>query len=178
MKFKKFSTTLQDIKIAEGVFFEDHRGFLKKAMHSELLLKSMGNISEILCTTSYANVIRGLHYQSDPHQIKKFVTCVYGEILDVFLDIRKDSPTFGEYGSIKLSNKDNIAVLIPEGFAHGFSTLSEQSVVVYLQSGDFIKSSDRSINPLSVDVDWLVKKPIVSDKDLNAISFDKFLNSF
>ena len=174
MKVKNYSNTLKDIKIAEGIFFEDLRGSLKKTMYSDLLFEYMGSISEVICTTSKVNVVRGLHYQSEPHQLKKFVTCVSGEILDVFLDIRKDSPTFGQFGTIKLHSKDNYAVLIPEGFAHGYSTLSEESIVVYLQSGNFDKDCDRSINPLSLNIDWLVENPIVSEKDKNAASFQGF----
>lgn len=174
MKVKNYSRILKDIKIAEGIFFEDLRGSLKKTMYSDLLFDYMGSISEVICTTSKANVVRGLHYQREPHQLKKFVTCVSGEILDVFLDIRKDSPTFGQFGTIKLNSKDNYAVLIPEGFAHGYSTLSENSIVVYLQSGNFNKNSDRSINPLSLNINWLVENPIISEKDKNSISFESY----
>lgn len=174
MKIKNYSKTLKDIKIAEGIFFEDLRGSLKKTMYSDLLFELMGSISEVICTTSKANVVRGLHYQSEPHQLKKFVTCISGEILDVFLDIRKDSPTFGKFGTIRLNSKDNFAVLVPEGFAHGYSTLSENSIVVYLQSGNFDENSDRSISPLSLDINWLVENPIVSEKDKNAVPFARF----
>jgi len=171
MIFKNYSKSLQDVQVAEGVFFEDERGSLKKTMYSKSLIEHMGNISEVLCTTSKLNVIRGLHYQVEPNELKKFITCVSGEILDVFLDIRKDSPTFGKFGAIRLTSGDSKAVLIPEGFAHGFSTLTNHSVVVYLQSGDFDKKSDRSINPLSIGVDWGIVEPIISEKDLNAKQF-------
>ena len=136
----------------------------------------MGQVNEVLCTTSKKNVIRGLHFQEQPHEISKFVTCVKGKILDVFVDLRKDSKNFGKFGSKILNESDKLALFVPEGFAHGFSTLSDESIVVYLQSGDFNLNYDRSINPLSLDVDWHVEKPIISDKDKNAINFVDYAN--
>ena len=89
MKVKNYSTELSDIKICSGVYFSDERGSLKKAIHGDEITMLMPNIREVLCTTSQKNVIRGLHYQEEPHQIKKFITCIKGEVLDIFVDIRK-----------------------------------------------------------------------------------------
>ena len=171
MKVENYSKELSDIKICTGVYFSDKRGSLKKAIHGDEINTLMPNIREVLCTTSQKNVIRGLHYQEDPHQIKKFITCIKGEILDVFVDIRKDSETFGEHGVQKLTEDDSLSVLIPEGFAHGFATLSKSSVVVYLQSENFRPEFDRSINPLSLKIDWRVSNPIISEKDKKAVKF-------
>ena len=171
MKVENYSEELSDIKICSGVYFNDKRGSLKKAIHGDEIDKLMPNIREVLCTTSQKNVIRGLHYQDNPYQVKKFITCIKGEILDVFVDIRKDSETFGEHGVQKLTENDSLSVLIPEGFAHGFATLSKSSVVVYLQSENFRPEFDRSINPLSLEIDWRVSNPIISEKDKKAIKF-------
>ena len=97
-----------------------------------------------------------------------------GEILDVFLDIRNGSPIYGLYGTRKLNADDNNAIFIPEGFAHGFITLSQQSIVVNLQSGDYNAEFDQTINPLSLNIDWLSKSPIISDKDLNGVNFKDY----
>ena len=171
MKVENYSAELSDIKICSGVYFSDERGSLKKAIHGDEIVTLMPNIREVLCTTSKKNVIRGLHYQKDPYQIKKFITCIKGEILDIFVDIRKDSKTYGKHGAQRLTESDSLSVLIPEGFAHGFATLSENSVVVYLQSENFNPEFDRSINPLSLDIDWRVDDPLISEKDKAAVNF-------
>jgi len=171
MKVENYSAELSDIKICSGVYFSDERGSLKKAIHGDEIVTLMPNIREVLCTTSEKNVIRGLHYQEDPYQIKKFITCIKGEILDVFVDIRKNSKTYGKHGIQRLTESDSLSVLIPEGFAHGFATLSENSVVVYLQSENFKPEFDRSINPLSLDIDWRVDGPLISEKDKAAVNF-------
>lgn len=171
MKVENYSAELSDIKICSGVYFSDERGSIKKAIHGDEIVTLMPNIREVLCTTSQKNVIRGLHYQEDPYQIKKFITCIKGEILDIFVDIRKDSKTYGKHGAQRLTESDSLSVLIPEGFAHGYATLSKSSIVVYLQSENFNPEFDRSINPLSLDIDWKVDDPIISEKDEEAIKF-------
>lgn len=174
MKVKQFSNVFKDVKVAQGVNISDHRGTLKKTMYSEILTELMGSIKEVLCTNSLEHVIRGMHFQLEPRAIKKFITCVNGEITDVFLDIRKNSETYGKVGSIDLSQKDNLAILIPEGFAHGFITRSQFSTVVYLQSNNYDPNFDRSINPLSIDFNWECSMPILSEKDEKSLDFHKF----
>ena len=88
MLIENFSAQFSEVKIASGVFFEDDRGSLKKSMHTKKINELMGQVNEVLCTTS-KNVIRGLHFQEQPHEISKFVTCVKGKILDVFVDLEK-----------------------------------------------------------------------------------------
>lgn len=171
MKINSYSDLFEEIKICSGVNFSDERGSLKKTMHGDELEEIIPSIKEVLCTTSLKNVIRGLHYQDPPYEIKKFITCVTGEILDVFVDIRKASKTYGMFGTQILNEKDNLSLLIPEGFAHGYSTLSEKSVVVYLQSGNYNPEFDRSINPMSLDIDWKVNNYKISKKDLEAVEF-------
>jgi len=174
MQVKEFSDELSEIKICSGVNFNDERGTLKKTIHGDKIDKLFPQIKEVICTTSKKNVIRGLHFQKQPFEIKKFITCVKGSILDVFVDIRKESKTFGKYGTINLSESDSLSILIPEGFAHGYSTLSSESVVVYLQSGNFNPDYDGSINPLSLDIDWKINEPIISEKDTSALNFIDF----
>tara|TARA_Y100000992_G_C21253781_1_gene487367 strand:- start:1036 stop:1560 length:525 start_codon:yes stop_codon:yes gene_type:complete len=174
MKVKSFSDEFPEVKLCSGVYFSDERGSLKKAIHGNEIHELIPDIKEVLCTSSNKNVVRGMHYQEKPFEIKKFITCIKGEILDVFIDIRKDSKTFGKHGEKILNEEDSLSLLIPEGFAHGFSTLSESSVVVYLQSGDFNPEFDKSINPLSLEIDWKVNDPVVSEKDRTAIKLQDF----
>ena len=174
MQIKSFSENHEEIKIISGKNFSDSRGTFKKTIFGENLKNLMPNPSEVLSSTSRKNVIRGLHFQNPPHEVSKFITCLHGEINDVFLDIRKTSKEYGKHGSIKLEGNDNLALFIPEGYAHGFSVLSEYAVVVYLQSEDFDEQYDESINPLSLEIDWMVENPIISEKDLSAVGFADF----
>jgi dTDP-4-dehydrorhamnose 3,5-epimerase len=174
MKIEVATSLFPEVKISTGINFQDERGSLKKTIFGDDLMKTMGNVQEVLCTTSIKNSVRGLHFQDPPFAISKFIQCVSGEILDVFLDIRNGSPTYGLHGTRKLNADDNNAIFIPEGFAHGFITLSQQSIVVYLQSGDYNAEFDQTINPLSLNIDWLSKSPIISDKDLNGVHFKDY----
>ena len=178
MTINSFSNELNEVKIVKGKNVKDTRGVFKKTIYGDGLKTLMPSPSELLNSTSKKNVIRGLHYQNPPHQVSKFITCVHGEILDVFLNIKKDSPYYGCYESIKLSEDDDIALFIPEGYAHGFSVISNIAIVSYLQSGDYNEKSDMAINPLSINVDWKVKNPLISEKDLNAVNFKNLESEF
>ena len=106
------------------------------------------------------------------------VTCVKGQILDVFLDLRKESDNFGKYDSLELTGEDKKSVLIPKGFAHGYSTLSDEAIIVYLQSDNYNAEFDDSIDPLSLNISWKVSSPILSEKDKNSINFEDFNSKF
>ena len=178
MKLSNFSEQFTEIKVAEGVYFEDSRGSLKKTMFGNELNDLMGSIKEVICSTSNRDVVRGLHFQTNPSQISKFITCVNGKIIDVFLDIRKESKTFGIHGFLELEESDNKAIFIPKGFAHGYSVISNVATVVYLQSGNYDPISDFSINPLSLNIDWGTDNPVISKKDLDAISFNEYKKKY
>ncbi len=167
MKIESFSNDFNDVKIASGVYFEDNRGSLKKTMYGDELNKIM-EIKEVIMSSSHKNVIRGLHYQSEPYEIKKFVSCVYGEILDVFVNVNKKSEQYKSYSSLNLKGDDDKALLIPHGYAHGYSVLSEFAIVVYLQSENYVPESEINFHPLSLSIDWQVVNPIISDKDSTA----------
>jgi dTDP-4-dehydrorhamnose 3,5-epimerase-like enzyme len=98
--------------------------------------------------------------------------------MDVFLDLRSESDTYGEFESIKLKEDDSLALLIPEGFAHGYSTLSNEAILIYLQSGNYNYKYDESINPLSLGIDWQVDNPIISEKDKASENFKRFKSKF
>ena len=100
------------------------------------------------------NVIRGIHYQKHPHVLTKLVFCKSGEILDFFIDLRKDSSTYGEFGSMYLSEKNKQAILIPYGFGHGCASLKENTTILYLQEGIYNPEYEYGINPFSFDFQW------------------------
>ena len=93
---------------------------------------------------------------------------------DVFVDLRKKSTTFGKYDHIHLNEENPVSVLVPKGFAHGFSVLSEKATVIYLQSGKFNEESDYGISYNSLNIDWEVENPIISDKDYGLVNFPDF----
>ena len=178
MKISNFSDEFNDVKVVDGIYFNDERGSLKKVMYGDKLKSLIDPICEVIISTSKKNVIRGLHFQNPPHDISKLVTCVKGEIVDCFLDIRRNSKNYGKFETISLKHDDKKAVLIPKGFAHGFSVISDEAMVVYLQSGDFNEEHDTAINPISLGIDWKVKNYILSDKDKDAIPFKEFDSLF
>lgn len=178
MKISSFSDEFNDVKVIEGIYFDDERGSLKKVMYGDNLKSLIDPICEVIVSTSKKNVVRGLHFQNPPHDISKLVTCVKGEVVDCFLDIRKNSINYGKFRTINLKQDDKKAVLIPKGFAHGFSVISEEAVLVYLQSGKFNEENDMTINPLSLGIDWKVENYILSDKDKEASPFEEFNSLF
>lgn len=133
---------------------------------------------------STRGVLRGLHYQSPPEPQAKLVRCVVGEIFDVAVDIRCESPTFGQYVSAYLSSSNNHQLWIPEGFAHGFLTLTESAEVLYKASSAWNRDLDRSLFPLDEDLDiqWPIldnaEEPILSSKDKKAPTFGKYKCAF
>ena len=163
-------TEIADVKIITPQAFEDDRGYFKETYRSSWL-EQLGCTHDFVqdnISRSYQNTIRGLHYQKEKAQAK-LVQCIYGEILDVAVDLRKSSPTFGHYFSTILSEKNHKQLYIPEGFAHGFSVLSDQAIVHYKCSKYYDKASERGIrwdDPL-IRIDWQVSRPILSTKDRN-----------
>lgn len=127
-------------------------------------------------------VIRGLHYQLDPHAQSKLVRVLVGKILDVAVDIRKGSPTFGKVYSIELSAENKKQLYIPKGFAHGFSVLSETAEVLYKCDAFYSKESEGGIvyNDATLNIDWQIPadKAIVSEKDVVNPTFVDCRNNF
>ena len=112
-------------------------------------------------------IIRGLHFQFPPYAEAKLIRCIQGAILDVFVDLRKDSRTFGQWDSIKLSEENKKMVLVPRGFAHGFCTLTHESEVVYKVDNPYAPQAESGIiwNDSELKIDWPVTEPLLSEKD-------------
>jgi dTDP-4-dehydrorhamnose 3,5-epimerase/CDP-3, 6-dideoxy-D-glycero-D-glycero-4-hexulose-5-epimerase len=155
----------------------DERGSFTK-IFNDSLFKENGvnlNIKESFYSISCKNSLRGMHYQKDPHQISKLIYCAFGEVLDVFLDIRKDSKTYRQFDFCTLSQENSKAVFLSEGIAHGFLTLSAKSIICYLQSGEFNQESDAGILWNSFGMNWNIDNPIISDRDKNLPKFSEIL---
>lgn len=126
------------------------------------------------------NTVRGLHFLLPPHTETKLVRAVQGTILDVFVDLRRASKTFGQWDSIELSEGNHRAVYIPKGFAHGFCTLTERAVVQYKVDSSYVAESDAGIrwNDPAIGINWNVLNPILSERDKNLTLLSEFDSPF
>jgi dTDP-4-dehydrorhamnose 3,5-epimerase len=172
MSFKFLQTKLSGLVLIERTKYFDKRGFLVEILNSKSFFGNKIKFKNSIISKSYKNVLRGFHYQKKK-PISQLVTCVKGEILDVVVDIRKSSKTFGQYESVILSEKNNLSFFIPKGFAHAFFSLSGDSVVIYNNSEDYIKKFDSGFiwNDSYVNFKWPIKNPILSERDKNLKDF-------
>ena len=180
MKISK--TFIEDLIIIESPLFKDDRGVFYESYNKKNLDKII-KIAFVQDNESKSNrgVIRGLHFQKSPHSQTKLVRCVSGEILDIAVDLRKNSKTYGKSFSIKLSSENNKQLLIPKGFAHGFQVLSNEALVIYKVDEYYNPDSDSGIiwNDKDLSIEWnLDLKPILSDKDLKLMSFKELKSPF
>jgi len=176
---KIVETTLKDLKILEFSKFFDDRGYFFESYNKNVFEK-LGIKNEFVqdnISVSKSKVIRGMHGQMKPNQAK-LVRCLYGEIYDVAIDIRKNSITYMHHFGLKLSKKNNRALFIPHGFLHGFSVLSEEdAIVTYKTTGIYNKNGEYGVNPTSCKINWLVDSPILSARDLESLHLEDFIKS-
>ena len=172
---KIIKTKFKDLLIIKRPTHNDNRGFLKELFEQNKIKKKF--IFDYF-SLSKKNVIRGLHLQLKKPQAK-LISVMTGKIFDVVLDCRKGSPTFGRHFTINISAKDNTSLYIPEGFAHGFCSLENDTVLYYKNSNYRNKRYESGIlwNDKDLKIKWPIKKPIISSKDKKNLSFSKFLNS-
>ena len=178
MKINK--TFIEDLLIIEPQLFKDERGFFYESYNKNNLDINIVFVQDNE-SKSYKGVIRGLHFQAPPFEQSKLVRCVSGNILDVALDLRKNSKTYGKFFSIELSSENNKQLFVPKGFAHGFQVLSETAIVNYKVDSFYNPKSDSGIiwNDKDLSIDWnLDIKPILSDKDLKLISVKDLKSPF
>ncbi len=174
MKITK--TKLSGVFIIEPNVFQDERGKFIKIFNKDIFkkYKMAFNFEEGYYSISKRNVLRGMHFQTPPKDHSKLVYVTSGAILDVILDIRKGSPTYGKYISIELSDKNHKVVYIPRGFAHGFLSLKNNSCVIYSQTTTYSPEHDSGIKIDSFGMKWSVKNPIISKRDQNFPTFEKY----
>tara|TARA_B100001123_G_C15253761_1_gene1003813 strand:- start:879 stop:1415 length:537 start_codon:yes stop_codon:yes gene_type:complete len=170
----RVKTKFKDLYIFQNKKFNDKRGFLRELY---LKYKIKKNLKFAIVSSSKKNVIRGMHFQEKIPQAK-LISVVKGKILDVVVDIRKNSKTFGKYFKIILSNKNSKLLFVPKGFAHGFRGLDSENIVVYFCSNYRYKQGEKSIiwNDKKLNINWGIKKPIISKKDSNAVSFEEYFS--
>lgn len=165
-------TAIQDLVIINPTVFEDSRGYFFEAYNQDKFEQNGITYRFIQDNQSFSKrgVIRGLHLQDKPFAQAKLVRVLQGEILDVAVDLRKNSPTYGQHVSVVLSSENKKQLMIPHGFAHGFSVLSETASVLYKVDQVYHKESERGIryDDSALGIDWKVRPEeiIVSEKDL------------
>jgi len=169
---KIIKTKLKDLLIIKTKIFKDNRGFFKEVEKQKILKKKF--IFDCF-SFSKKNTLRGLHLQKNNSQAK-IITVAQGKILDVAVDLRKDSKTFGNHFSIKIDQNSDFSLYIPEGFAHGFMCLSKYCVVYYKCTNYRDKGSEITIkwNDEDLKIKWPIKKPILSKKDNDGISLSEY----
>lgn len=175
---KVIETSIPDVKIIEPNVFGDERGFFYESFNKALFDEAVGRNVEFVQdnhSQSQKGVLRGLHYQLDPHAQGKLVRCIEGTVFDVAVDIRKSSATFGQWVGVELSSQNNRQLWIPEGFAHGFVTLSDRAQFVYKTTNYYVPQSERCIiwNDVEIAVQWPVVDNIqLSAKDQKGLSLN------
>lgn len=160
--------------------YEDNRGLFIKTFISDKF-KEIGvdfSLVEEFYTISKKNVLRGLHFQIPPFEHYKIVYCPHGCIWDVVVDLRKDSPTFKKNFSVTLNAQDCNVLIIPPGLAHGFVSLADESLIVYKVSSPYSAEHDKGILWNSCGINWPVSKPIISNRDMDFLSLEKFETPF
>lgn len=135
-------------------------------------------IKEQYYSRSQRYVVRGLHFQIPPAQHDKAVFCVSGRAFDVLLDLRKGSPTFGEHHVCHLDSGNANGVYVPEGLAHGFAALEDDTVLLYQVTSEYSPENDSGVRWDSAGVEWPVSQPIVSDRDRGLVPMDEFVTPF
>ncbi len=180
MKIEK--TAFEDVLLITPENFEDHRGSFSESFRYDKIkhfIKHEIFFCQDNISHSKKGVIRGLHYQVGKFSQSKLISVIQGEILDVVVDIRKGSPTFGKHGSFNLNCKNRKQLFMPRGYAHGYITLSEKSTVCYKVDNYYRKDCERSIafDDSRLKIDWILPKSewILSEKDLNNPNLDEAL---
>ena len=175
------NTPISDLKIIQLKIYRDDRGFFVERFNKKIFEELGLPVEYFQDNFSYSvpRVLRGLHYQQNPTQAK-VVGCVRGRIWDVAVDIRKNSPTFGQHFGIELSGENGKLFYMPAGFAHGFCVLGDKPAdVAYKVDNPYCQSGDGGIafDDTDLDINWPIKDPIVSDKDKVLQSFKDYQNS-
>ena len=133
------------------------------------------DIKETYLSINNQNVIRGMHFQLPPYDMIKMISVIKGSVLDLVIDLRKDSDSYLKLFTIELSAEKNKSLLIPQGIAHGFKTLEPDTIVLYNVTNSYNKQNDISIKYDSINFDWKLNNPILSERDKNGIKLEDFI---
>ncbi len=174
-------TNIEDIILLTPRVYKDERGYFMESYNQkkvEILIKD--RFVQDNESVSHKNVLRGLHFQVPPHAQSKLIRVIKGSILDIAVDLRKDSSTYGEHFKHVLSGENKKQLYIPVGFAHGFLSLEDDTILNYKCSDYYSASAEASIiwNDPQLNIDWGIENPILAEKDQLAENFITFENPF
>lgn len=175
-------TGIEGLLIIQPQVFEDERGYFYES-YNESKLEAQGFKHDFIqdnISKSEKNVLRGLHFQNPPHTQGKLVKVIKGAVLDVAVDLRIDSKTYGKHLAIELNEQNKTQFYVPAGFAHGFLTLEDNTIFSYKCTKFYNKESEEAIlwNDEDLNINWGVENPTISDKDRKAIRFSDFKTPF
>ncbi len=180
MKTEK--TKIDGLLIIYPSVFVDERGFFFEDYQKERYTAAGLDVEFVQdnISKSVKGTVRGLHYQVGDFAQGKLCEVIFGKVLDVAVDIRFGSPTFGQYVSVELSDENHKQFWLPPGFAHGFSVLSDEAIFHYKVTNYYSKKDERAIiyNDKDLAINWMTNNPVVSKKDLQAINFSEIDNDF
>jgi len=177
-------TKLDGLVVLKPTVFKDNRGYFMESYNQKNINKLVGNVNFVQDNESESSrgVLRGLHFQKPPYVQSKLVRCLKGKILDVALDLRNDSKTYGMIETILLSEENKEQLFIPKGFAHGFVVISESATLSYKVDNYYKPESESGIiwNDPDLNIDWRIneKEIIVSEKDKRLPTFNNIINPF
>lgn len=175
-------TSIEGLLIIKPDVFKDERGYFFESYNKERFAKEGLTMDFVQDNESKSSksVLRGLHFQKPPYAQGKLVRVVKGSVMDVAVDLRKSSPTYGKWESVVLSEDNKLQFWIPEGFAHGFVTLEDETVFNYKCTNIYNKESEGSLlwNDPDINIDWNIENPILSEKDKVSPLFKNFETPF
>ena len=171
---KKIKTRFKDLFIIKGMTHIDNRGFFRELIHQKIVPQK---IVFTVVSKSKKNVLRGLHFQSINPQ-GKFLSVLKGKIFDVAVDLRKNSKTYLKHFSCEISDRNNLSIYIPPGFAHGFYCYDKENIILYGCTKYRHKNSEKGLiwNDKNLNIKWPRKKPIISKKDKLNITLKEYLD--
>jgi dTDP-4-dehydrorhamnose 3,5-epimerase len=176
----KNETGFDGLYLLETNNFTDNRGSFQKLFNFDFFSENNldTDFKEFYYSVSAKNVIRGMHFQLPPFDHTKLVYVSKGSILDLVVDLRKQSKTYNQFFSIQLNDLDAYYLYIPKGFAHGFLSLEDGTVANYAQTSCYNKDADCGITYNSFGFDWKIENPIISDRDLTLQTLETFISVF
>lgn len=177
---KIYSTEFEDVKVIENFFAFDIRGKFIKTYNDELF-RELGidvELKETYYSLSQQDVIRGMHFQMPPYEHDKIIHVIQGKVVDVVLDLRKESKTYKQFIDIKLTGNKPKSIYIPKGFAHGFKCMEDNTIMLYQVSTGYNAQHDAGIAYDSIGYDWGIDDPIVSERDRTFPTLSEFDSPF
>lgn len=176
------NTHLDGLLLIEPTVFGDERGYFYESFRSDVMKKADVHLDFVQDNQSFSNkgIVRGLHFQKNPYAQGKLVRVIKGAVLDVAVDIRKSSATYGQHFSVRLDEDNKRMLYVPPGFAHGFATLEDSTLFLYKCSNYYHKDSEGAVrwNSPELKINWGVLHPILSAKDTEAPLFSEFKSPF